>query len=202
MTRSATVLFVCTANQCRSPVAASMFARALAERGRLARVGSAGLAYPGRPVPRTGLAVAREFGLDLSGHRSTRLRAGMLDEADLVVAMAREHAREVLLRVPERWPRTFTLLQLTRWLETHEAPADGSLGAWLDEAAAGRPRSTVLGRSAEDDVVDPVTRPAAVWREVLGLLSTQVDAVADALAPLLPPGPVRAGPQAGAPTRR
>ena len=196
------VLFVCTANQCRSPLAASLFAKALAERGRTARVGSAGIALPGRPVPPTGLAVARGFGLDLRGHRSTRLLPDMLDQADLVVAMAREHAREVILRVPERWPRTFTLLQLTRWLETHPAPADTVLGAWLDETAGGRPRSTVLGSSPDDDVPDPVGRPAPVWRSVAGLLSGQVEAVADLLAPALPVAGSDAFLQSRAPTER
>jgi protein-tyrosine phosphatase len=86
------VLFVCTANMCRSPLAQAIAAE-LAERRGLheLRFESAGRdAFDGLAVTDDALAVAREHGLDLSGHRSRRLTSELVGRADLVVALDRK----------------------------------------------------------------------------------------------------------------
>lgn len=93
------VLFVCTANRFRSPLAAAMFSRALEteDLGDLAailrragewRVSSAGTwATPWQPALPEVVRAARSLGLDLAGHRAERLSEELLCEYDLILVM-------------------------------------------------------------------------------------------------------------------
>lgn len=51
---------------------------------------------------------------DAGGHRARRLRASMVDEADLIIALATEHRSEIVGLVPRALGRTFTLLEFAR----------------------------------------------------------------------------------------
>lgn len=89
------VLFVCSGNTCRSPLAERLTLRAAAGRGfDEMEVRSAGT-FAGRGAPASSGAVlaARRRDLDLSGHRSTPLGPDLVEWADLVVAMTRAHRR-------------------------------------------------------------------------------------------------------------
>ncbi|MGH1561903.1 hypothetical protein [Mumia sp. DW29H23] len=180
------ILVVCTANRCRSPIAAAALRRELSVLGRRADVRSAGLMHSGETVPRDGQAVARSHGMELADHRSTRIDNHLIGEADLVVALAREHAREIVARTPGAWPRTFTLKQLVRWLEDASVPRHADLGPWLDTVGADRPRTVLIGASDEDDVPDPIGRSVDVWESVVSQIEEEVAVVARRLAPLLP----------------
>lgn len=181
-----TVLFVCTANLCRSPLAAAMFANR-AERRRLAvSTTSAGLLAGDHPVPDAGLRVAAERGLDLSRHRSRSLDDAMLDGADLIVTMAREHSRAVVAMQPDAFSRVATLGELDSWLADRPVPRHAHLRPWVEAASGGRPRSLLLG-VGPDDVPDPMGRRLRVWRDVADLLEARIDRVVAALAPLLTP---------------
>jgi protein-tyrosine-phosphatase len=84
------VLFVCMANQFRSPLAAAIFRKSLEEKGLAGswQVGSAGTwATPGQAALPSAQAAARVLGLDLSGHRATRLNEQMLSAYDLILVM-------------------------------------------------------------------------------------------------------------------
>jgi protein-tyrosine phosphatase len=97
------VVFVCTGNTCRSPLAEALCKKMLAERLQcpptdLARQGfevvSAGLAAPrGSEAAAEAVEVARELGADLSGHQSQPLTADLLTQADYLVTMTRSHLR-------------------------------------------------------------------------------------------------------------
>ena len=96
------ILFVCTANICRSPLAEHLCRRLLAEKGLVGvEVASAGvLARAGTPPAETALHVARANGLDLSGHRARPLEALHLGAGDLVLVMEESHRRHVLTLAP------------------------------------------------------------------------------------------------------
>src|SRR6266702_1093532 len=86
------VLFVCTGNICRSPLAASLLERALKERGIDVTVSSAGTgAWDGAPASEGAYLVGLERGLDLSGHRARLLKRELVERADLILTMARHH---------------------------------------------------------------------------------------------------------------
>lgn len=93
MTRAQHILFLCTGNTCRSPLAAGLLARILAERPvDGVTVGSAGTdAVEGAPVSEGSYLVGLERGIDLSGHRATHLDGTLLDGTTLVLGMTTRH---------------------------------------------------------------------------------------------------------------
>lgn len=87
------IVFVCTGNTCRSPMAEAICRQETARR-ELAdvRVTSAGLAADGSPAANNAVAVMDEFGLDISRHRSRQLTKELCDSADLIAVMTEDHA--------------------------------------------------------------------------------------------------------------
>jgi protein-tyrosine phosphatase len=95
------VLFVCTGNTCRSPMAAALFRKLLAERLGCAvteleqrgyEIGSAGIAaYPGEPAAPEAIEAVRELGADLAGHASQPLTPDQARQADFLITMTRGH---------------------------------------------------------------------------------------------------------------
>ncbi|PLS76817.1 MAG: hypothetical protein CYG61_00170 [Actinobacteria bacterium] len=137
----------------------------LAGIGVEATVRSAGLLSDGYGATAATVTVLAGMGLDASAHRSRRLSAALLAPADLVLAMAREHAREAVRLDPRSWPRTFTLKELVRRGEERGARAPGQgFEEWLAKLHAGRSRSDLIGDSPDDDVADPIGRGADFYR--------------------------------------
>jgi protein-tyrosine phosphatase len=88
------ILFVCTANQFRSPIAAACFTRKLIAVGAADTwsVGSAGTWTPaGLPAHPKAVEAAANLGLDLSAHRTREVDSTLLCAADLIVVMAHGH---------------------------------------------------------------------------------------------------------------
>lgn len=97
------VLFVCTGNQYRSPLAAAAFRKRLEQDGSAGAwsVASAGTWTPsGLPPLPDALRVARGLGLDLSRHRTTALDADLLSRADVILVMTRAHKESILSEFP------------------------------------------------------------------------------------------------------
>ncbi len=84
------LLFVCSGNTCRSPLARAIAEERVARRGWThVRVGSAGTAaLPALPASENAVLIARERGLDLTAHRSRALTHDILTWADLVLVMS------------------------------------------------------------------------------------------------------------------
>lgn len=89
------VLFVCSGNTCRSPLAERLARREARERGlEDLEFRSAGtFAGTGAPASSGAVLAARRHGLDMSGHRTTPLGPELVEWADLVLAMTEAHRR-------------------------------------------------------------------------------------------------------------
>lgn len=101
---SRVVLFVCTGNVCRSPMAAALFnakaRRASASEEFVAH--SAGTwALEGQPASGHAITVMAERGIDLSKHRARTLTRADLAKADVVVVMTRSHREALAAEFPE-----------------------------------------------------------------------------------------------------
>ncbi len=82
------VLFVCTGNTCRSPLAEAALRRRLGDLGGRVAIASAGTAaFDGAPASAPSRQVARAAGLDLESHASRRLDGEALAGVDLVLLM-------------------------------------------------------------------------------------------------------------------
>ncbi|RLL92866.1 low molecular weight protein arginine phosphatase [Ammonifex thiophilus] len=111
MGRKGKVLFVCSGNTCRSPMAEGIFRQLLGAYGvEGVEVSSAGLyALEGMPASEEAVTVLAEWGIDISGHRARRVTQEMLAEADLVLAMTERHKAHLLELAPEAKEKIFTL---------------------------------------------------------------------------------------------
>jgi protein-tyrosine-phosphatase len=97
------VLFVCSANQLRSPLAEALFEDLVQRKGQAEdwRISSAGVwALEGAPATISAMSAAAARGLNLSAHAARRLTRDLIEESDLVLVMEREH----LEAIHEEWP--------------------------------------------------------------------------------------------------
>ena len=87
------VLFVCTGNTCRSPMAQVIFNALAIEKGLDWRADSAGVAAVGdRPASVNAILAVAEIGLDLKAHTTRFLPTVDLNEYSLFVGLSEEHA--------------------------------------------------------------------------------------------------------------
>src|SRR5260221_6727407 len=109
LNRQKSILFVCTGNVCRSPMAEGLFGRMIAERPDL-RVLSAGVStYPGQPPSAHAVEVLDELGVDISQHRSRPLSEKVVEEADWIVVMTRSHLDSIIYLFPRAAEKVYLL---------------------------------------------------------------------------------------------
>lgn len=152
------VLFVCTGNTCRSPMAEAIARREIARRGwRHVLVGSAGVAaHPNFPASDSAREAARAVGLDLADHRSRVVDPELIAWADLILAMSPSHLAIV-----------------------EELGGEGK-AALLGDFVAG-------AEGTGDPVPDPFGGDIEVYRSTLAELERLVDRALDRLSPILHP---------------
>lgn len=154
----------------------ALLADRLRRRGVEAVVSSAGLVLHGQPASAHAVSVLRGRGIDHSSHRSRVMDTGILESADLVLAMTRQHLREAAVLNPSTFDRTFTLKELVRRGEAAGPRAAGQpLEEWLEKVGAGRDRSDLLGTSGEDDVADPYGMDRGDYERTCAEIEASID---------------------------
>lgn len=87
------IVFVCTGNTCRSPMAEAVFKAEAEKRGLDCEVKSAGLAAAtGAPASENAIIVLNEIGIDISDFRSSSIQNVIYENYDLYVPMTYSHA--------------------------------------------------------------------------------------------------------------
>lgn len=86
------IMFVCTGNTCRSPMAEAVFNRFAEEKGLAVRAESMGTTtVTGMPVSENSVEVCKEIGIDISDMHSTAYSDKKLDEYDKFYCMSTSH---------------------------------------------------------------------------------------------------------------
>ena len=179
--RAINVLVVCSANICRSRIAEVRLRKELAERSVPASVSSAGTLAGRREVPPQVKELLGKTDARLS-EPGRQVELGDLEEADLVICLAREHLRELVVLSPGCWEKTATLCELVRrgsavgprtvWEEPSE---------WLRRVLRGREMRSMVGESPVDDIADPYGGSLADYRradrEITGLVHQLADLI-------------------------
>jgi protein-tyrosine-phosphatase len=154
------IIFVCTGNICRSPMAEGILRARWRELGRtdlvVSSMGTHGLDhFPAEPLARQ---VCRENGVDIAAHRSRFLVGDELRTADLVLCMEPAQRRFVGIFYP--------------WIKARI----GLLGAWPEK-----------GRG-DSVIADPMGADISVFREVFGRIDGHLERIMPNLLALASPG--------------
>jgi glycine hydroxymethyltransferase len=123
-----TILFLCTGNICRSPMAEALFRHAVRGRGDF-RVLSAGIgAIDGQPPSHYSVLAMRDLGIEISGQRSRQLTAELVRSADYIFGMTHGHVDTVGLLYPSAAEKTFLLREFDETLEPYEKDISDPIG--------------------------------------------------------------------------
>ena len=131
-----TILFVCTGNVCRSPMAEGIFRQVMKGR-RDIQVMSAGIgAMEGQPPSPYAVEAVKQLGIDISKQRSRMLTAELVNQADYIFGMTHSHVDTVFLLYPKASEKTFLLREFDDTLDVFEKdisdPIGGSLNVYLN----------------------------------------------------------------------
>ena len=127
-----TLLFVCTGNTCRSPMAEALARRAFQGQDGW-RVVSAGIgAVNGQPPSRNAVLAMQQLGLDISGHRSQMLTQKLVREADYIFGLTHGHVEAISYLYPEAGEKTFVLREFDPSLESYDQDISDPIGGPLD----------------------------------------------------------------------
>src|SRR5438477_5598804 len=133
-----TILFVCTGNICRSPMAEGLFRQAVKGRNDF-RVISAGVgAVEGMPPSEHAVHALKELGIDISRQRSRMLTADVVHEADFIFGMTHSHVDAVTLLYPQAAEKTFLLREFDETLDNYEADISDPIGGSYETYVACR----------------------------------------------------------------
>jgi protein-tyrosine phosphatase len=192
------VLFVCTGNICRSPMAERLLqARIAAEAQDDLTIASAGMrAVVGHPMDEAAALVLRQHGGNPEGHVARQLRSAQIRSAGLVLAAGADHRDRIVREHPWAMRRVFTMREFVRLGAGLGAPRPRPKGSRLAHRVgevAGRRGFVDPVAPADDDIGDPYGAPV----ELMQLCGEQISAVVDQVLDVLGLAPAQRGASAG-----
>ncbi|MFP5298650.1 MAG: low molecular weight protein arginine phosphatase [Actinomycetota bacterium] len=172
------ILFVCTGNICRSPMAEALLRHALTEVGiEGIEVASAGTwGNDGWTASDPAVHVLAQRGVDLSGHVARSLRAEDIEEADLILVMTAHHARDVVRLHPGAEAKTRYLKELSEL-----TPADLDPASTPDRRLAALLEVTRPPYRRDLELDDPYGLPVGVYERTAAEIERHVAKVVEIL---------------------
>lgn len=178
------ILFVCTANVCRSPMAEAFLRSELQARSVNVQVQSAGFFKSGSPADKTVLRVMRELGFDVSDHHSAKVLNELSREPDLIIVMARDHLRSLAKLDPRCIDKAFTFKEFVRLAGIEGPRQEGEkVSAYIERVRAGRSASSLSSPGKEEDVEDPIGGRKVSFSRCAAELQRLVRALAEQIYP-------------------
>ena len=147
------VLCVCTANICRSPMMEVSFRRLTVGDDEITVHSAGSRGSQGRPADPTTVTVAAGFNLDLAAHASQPLTRELVDAADLILCAEVEHLLSVVDKSPGAFAKTFLLLELAA--EPARRRHDETLTEWVARNHTGRTPGDVMKTASRFALSDP-----------------------------------------------
>lgn len=173
------ILFVCTGNVCRSPMAEGFLRFQAQRRGLGINVRSTGThAWTGRAATIEGRRVMNEHGVSIDDHRTLELDDRLVEWADLIIGMSREHARDTVRGFPKAKDRTFTMKAFLELLPS--LPPYEDTESWLQEAAKLRDSGSAPA-PVDQDIDDPIGERQEAYRRVAAEIRDLTERFADGL---------------------
>ena len=167
------VVFVCTGNRARSPLAEALFRRYSAGMG--AAVSSAGTLDVGALPPlEHAVEAGRRLGVDLSGHRARAVRTVSLADVDLVLGFEPPHVASAIAHGGASADRTFLLGELALLLHESSWQPNPVVRARAEVAHADARRVRLFPHSSEVVIADPLGKAAKVMFRTATEIDRQV----------------------------
>jgi protein-tyrosine-phosphatase len=139
-----TVVFVCTGNSCRSPMAAAYFDALCRQRSLDIHVLSAGIAASGGYVSDHAREILKQNGLEPLDNRSRQLDGAIVADADLIVTMSHAHADCVREEFPEAEDKTHPLSDYNHFHGDVPDPVGGTLDTYRQVFELMKPSLEIL----------------------------------------------------------
>lgn len=106
------ILFVCTGNTCRSPMAEGILNQLAKEKDLDIRAGSAGIfAMSGEGAAANAIEAMKKIDIDISNHQSSLVRESLVEEVDLVLTMSKGHKENLIAYLPHLKDKVYLLNQ-------------------------------------------------------------------------------------------
>lgn len=160
------ILLVCTGNSCRSPMAEVILKKLLKDRPgksskeiKVTSAGTWGSEYAG--ATREAIQVVKEKALDLSSHKSKKLTADLIEEADIILVMTSLHKEEIINKFPESKSKVFVLREYADFTN--------------DDLQFTRHASRVTCH----DIQDPIGQSVEVYRKTAQLIEDSLKKIVD-----------------------
>ncbi|MDZ7379944.1 MAG: low molecular weight protein arginine phosphatase [candidate division KSB1 bacterium] len=160
MSRRFRILFVCSGNSCRSPMAEGILRAKLPPhlRHRILIRSAGTLGIDDAPATPLAIRAAAERGADISAHRSQGVSKKLVDWADLILVMEQDHVRFLKKHYPEAGERVYLLRTFAR--PPQEIADNG-------------------------EVPDPIGGDLTTYRECADLIAREVDRIVPVLNDLV-----------------